>query len=1520
MRLCDIITVSDVRLVIEIDDADRDPKGIAESFIFTEEAEKGLRSILKRIDEGKGCGAFIKGNFGSGKSHFLSFLYLILKNKDHPVINDYGHLKRIRLNLIKIPLVRYPASLSLEKILLQYLNCNEDVKDREALFKGLLSEPTVILIDELSEFLRSKESPPHFYEDVRFLQFLGEFAMRHPLWIIASLQEWIEETGHISSNMFNRIKDRYPLKINLSASHIEELIDRRLIIKKDNSSGVIRSVFDELKRFYPSLELKLDKFRKTYPLHPFTTRFLSGLTTVFSQHRGIIQFVQSEVKKRLYEPCDMLITPDAIFDHFEDRIREIQEFSPFVRTVYDYYRSNIDSIFNNPLQRETALSAIKVMILTELSPLEKRKTAKDIAEILLKKISTLTEGINYDYIKNGILEPLVAHQMYIMKEDDRYFVDASVDEGIKIKARIKAIRERFLDKDYLFSQCADLVSLPYLPLHDVKNGRRYRFNWLNSMRDCIVVLLKEVNMDDIERFLEAIKNRVDGYLVLLTPYSKTIPSPNIFTLSPLMHLIIFWQPRRFTDEETLFLEEYIAKKMLIDEFPSLKDELKRDEPLFRDIITKVYFEGSAFPLGRKEIEMKDIGYLPMEKLLTHLFDPSMREVYPDYQRIMPMVSLYSSHHISSLFNHFIRLGRITVEDAERRGIAAFIRGIMEPLSIVTKKGNSYTLSIAPDNEIISFIFEFISHEHNLHALILNLKRSSWGLIDEQINLILGSLMASGYIIPYRGHEIYELKEITQLSSGEITSIKPGRTIDHSLISAIPKGRFIWGDIESSPTPATQKLMWKEAAHFIRRYRGTLDEVRSLINRYREYSIFKLLNIDTSLLNRLTHFVQSTGLNLSPQEGIERVLIFLRDNPDIEDDLSYIERLHKFLSEEFQLVNKYYLYLTHPSLMVKDELLVHKQDLISRIDKFLKELSEFDEIRNEWERFYDSFSSVYKNEHDRYYESPVFILKREFENRETTRVLKKIAHIISSITFDGEWWDIKKHLDKLPERCNADLNHELFLNPVCRCGFGLGMQPPVVDIDLSRLCEDGIRNFIKVIQSPENREKIDSTITGLHLSRKVDIAERLFKLLNIKPDKTSMNMIIPLLDIETLQEIENAFKGRWKIKEVMADELFNRISGRRFRYDELKNILLEWIGSEESSIIHVRGKDSSSDIIREELERYGTEGKKIYMDLLNTSVPVDEQDIVEVLDRIEIRGFTEEELLQLLRGERYDHMKRRIRDELFERAWNSAIPHGVLNTDDEGIRDIMKALNLIKKSGRFNGVHLYTEIIVPLSLLTEKLLYENINDRLFTHALLERLSLKVESLLTEYEKRPDRYDGTKDIYVLKEILMGHVVIMDGLRYDLYLILRDVMIEAGWKIKEYPLRIDMPSTTSKFRELLGIDEETGTLNGKSYSLIKMTEKDVGKRNLRKHLKELYDVKFFHFNFIDTMLHGSTLDLYPLYNIIKREFTAGIIPILKEIGSFYLVSDHGFNDTKDLKNRYRHGGGSVWETILPVAETRL
>jgi hypothetical protein len=1531
-RLRDIIDIPEIKPVIELDDADTIPNAITSSFVLTREVEEGLRIILTRINARKGCGVFLKGNYGSGKSHFLSYLFLLLKEGRKPLLADFPEITVGNINPVKISLVKYSASLPLQQIVLDSCGYTGGGANRQEQFREIVSRPTVILIDELSEFLRAKPAAPAFYEDIRFLQFLGEFSFHHPLWVIASLQEWIEETGHISSNIFNRIKDRYPVRVNLSSSHIEDIIDQRIVIKKEGAEGIIRNIFDELKHYYPALHLRFEDFRKTYPLHPFTARYLSGLTPIFSQHRGVIQFVFSEVKKSFDDSPSTLITPEAIFDHFEERIREIPEYSPLARVIYDYYRGNIGMILSQTVQQEMALAVIKIMALTEISPFEKRKSAREIAELLLKKVSTLTSQINYDYIKSAILDPLVAHQMYVNREGEHYFLDTTVDEGMRARGKIKAVRERFADRNVLFAELCGLITLPYLPLRDIREGKKYRFTWHNSLRECVVLTASphSLKREGMENMIEGIQKRLDGFLVILSPFAENIgiEAWKDANASPFLAAVVFWVPRLPNDDETAFIEEFVAKKMLAGEFPALGGDLRRDEAEFREIVTRVYFDGEIiYGSGKRVDAIRDIGYLPIERLLSHLFDYSLSELYPNHARIMPRVDYISSQHLHALFQDFIRQGKITIEEAEKKGIVPYINALPDPLGIVAKRGGSFLVSLDPANELVSHILTISSRTEGVAHIRAALKKGKWGMTDDQINLVLAAFITSGHLIPYGRDEMVELKELSQLSSGEIFKLKQGKTLPAELLAFIPAGRFIWGEVEDIPTPITQKLMWKHATDLVRRGRRLVENINVFMNRYKDYSLFKKAAIDSSLLNRLSMFFHSLTLSQPPAEGLERFLSYLKEMPAMDGEIDYVERLSLFLSDQFQVLNKYWLYLFQPALKLPPDLREKRDVLVAHIEDFLRAYTgEFDGIKEQWEDFFDEYARAYKEGHDTYYRASVFVQRKTVYELAEAKALKRIATLVGSVTFPGEWWELKRDIDRLPEACRHDVNSELFLNPACGCGFTIGDTPPEFEADFIGSCRTGLRNFLVALTTAENREKLDSFALSLNDAGRQEIAVRFISLINLDAGKVNISLMLPLLTDDVLTAIGKALKGRWKVRELDIADFIGKIKGKRFRHEELKRLFLSWIGNDEDSIIHVREEHNAETVaLRESLCRYGAQGEALFRTLMESDHSRKYDDLedalkkeggLHALDSIRWSSYTDTELLDFLKKERIGYLKKKIRKEVFQQLSGKIVtPAVIASVDDKPLAELLSIAGIYAERERYRGVEVFTRVIAPLTCRIAALRYENIDEVLIDEAVIDDLEKNYREFLASYEKRSDRFQGALNIAAVCERIKDIVVVLDGLRYDLWLILKEVLESEGRKFREHPFVIPLPTSTSHFRTLLGIEEE-GKSDGR-ISLLKWSERGFHTREINRFLKGSAETKVIHFNFIDAKVHNSTLDIYPLYLNIKSEFIHGIVPILTSLPRFILIADHGFIDTGRMKERYTHGGNTIWETVLPFVE---
>jgi len=319
---------------------------------------KNLEMILTSLSRGEGKGIFLKGHYGSGKSHFLSILSILLRSPDclNVLIGQEPSLERFRNALqskrflvVEISLIQHRGTEFLEDIFLKGIFQELSVRLGKTFEGGDSRQETfleikralnrigisgvVLLVDELSEFLRSKTDAHAYNEDIRFLQYLGEEAPSFPLWIISSLQEWIEETGEIAQDTFNKIKDRYPIRIGLGRAHIEEFVSHRLIRHREGSEGEIRKIFNSIRRYFPLFPVEENRFLKLYPVHPATITLLDYLKPLFSEHRGIVDFIHYRLKSDeergipsfLERPAHELLSPSMIFDHFIHRIREVAE-------------------------------------------------------------------------------------------------------------------------------------------------------------------------------------------------------------------------------------------------------------------------------------------------------------------------------------------------------------------------------------------------------------------------------------------------------------------------------------------------------------------------------------------------------------------------------------------------------------------------------------------------------------------------------------------------------------------------------------------------------------------------------------------------------------------------------------------------------------------------------------------------------------------------------------------------------------------------------------------------------------------------------------------------------------------------------------------------------------------------------------------------------------------------------------------------------------------------------------------
>ena len=203
-KIKDVIEVPPVKTVIELATV-RDSEGedadqlneLLETFVVTDDIERNLRVVLDMVANhpGEGMGFFLTGNFGSGKSHFLSVLSLLLQYpwawkyivSQSENLSQYESKLRDRKFLVaQVPLLEYRKTDALEDV---FWNSLEDTlaSSRHRIFVPLA---------QASYFLQQFEKyimPAHSREVNTFIQ--GKLSSRYTWSTLRTMQSCLRRNS-----------------------------------------------------------------------------------------------------------------------------------------------------------------------------------------------------------------------------------------------------------------------------------------------------------------------------------------------------------------------------------------------------------------------------------------------------------------------------------------------------------------------------------------------------------------------------------------------------------------------------------------------------------------------------------------------------------------------------------------------------------------------------------------------------------------------------------------------------------------------------------------------------------------------------------------------------------------------------------------------------------------------------------------------------------------------------------------------------------------------------------------------------------------------------------------------------------------------------------------------------------------------------------------------------------------------------------------------------------------------------
>jgi len=1240
LKIGDLIEVPEIKTVIQLKDLRESNlrQMILDSFVVTAEVSKSLEMIFASLARSEGRGAFLKGHFGSGKSHFLSMLSLLLRYPESwaALVGQQSSLESFRKDLearkylvVEISLIQHRGTEFLEDIFLREIfrelsaqmghpfegreSRQETFEEIRRTMRGLGFSGMVLLVDELSEFLRSKTDAHAYNEDIRFLQYLGEEASLFPLWIVASLQEWIEETGEINQDTFNKIKDRYPVRISLGRSHIEELVSHRLIRHREGTDEEIRKIFRSLRRYFPSFPVEESRFVRLYPVHPATIALLDRLRPLFSEHRGIVDFIHYRLKgdtgrripSFLEKPAQELLGPPAIFDHFLHRIREMAETQPFVEKGFEYFQDEIPQIFKDPDQQKVALEAVKLLVLFAISPVKTRYTARHMAEMILFKVTDLEADINYQYCRD-ILERLGKESSYIVvtpgKEplDDQFTLDLRVDITALIRRRIRqGVTEIFPGDRRLFDRLLPFADSPHLPFAGWAEQRQQRVSvpWEYTRRGGIILLrqIDEIPLTQAEGLAEEWKRIEDDFFLIVGTtqgIDRQYEHLRQTLLPPLKEkypgTFLFWVPASLEEGEEEGLKELLAILLLLDRYreePSEGGQRAKDylQHLLNDgrkrlgeILTRAYFHGLLL-WDDRQVELSSYGYLTQEKFLEEFIPPLLSRRFPKHNRVHPYMEALSPTTIPALLKDFFATGILEVDEHSKFGLRTVLDGLLKPMGLVRKKANQYFLHVDPrTNELAE---HFLSHLEKAplspETLYWTLRKGDYGLMKNPFEVLVLALIFSGNIVAYQGQKKRGLEDISRSGLQGITAIGRGEILSDDLRQAIPQHPLIPDKFRKGIfTLPSQEALWNEIKA---RKEIETESLRNLLQRLGWASSFQAFkNLPWQSFRRdaedLLAQWEEVKVSFSAREGLERFLSAAPDEPFLQEKLRRLDQLKDFFDHAERILFVYQ-YVSDPRLSLPDHpdyqaLSEERKDLLRFFEagNISIDREEMETVLKRFQDFREKYIRVYLETHRRVKSGDQFAPYEKVRQSRRYVLLSKLDQL-EIISVHHNRGSVDRSLTSvLMQQCNVSSPESLQSNPLCACGFIPGKEvtfPPVREIE--EAIDLGIRETVEALSSPTYQEKLLPYLSGLEAVGENEKASAIRRLLSLSMTGDDfLTKLEEALTPLTIRGINEAFSGRVVVVARDLDQLYGALIHRKYTLPQVQKILREWLREGEIS--------------------------------------------------------------------------------------------------------------------------------------------------------------------------------------------------------------------------------------------------------------------------------------------------------------------------------------------------------------------
>ena len=1209
--IAELVDVADVDTVVRLDGR----PGRLSELVLTGDVAGAFAAVLAARTGDAGAAFFLVGHFGSGKSHLLAALAELGGDEDAAVAGWTADLRQAAARarpalVVAVPLVEHRAAAQLEDLVLRSAwaalgrPAPTPGTDRRAAWDDVLDAAgtgaMVVLLDELSEFLRAKQGPA-LVEDLRFLQFLGEWARESPVVVVAALQESIEEVANVSQRELARIRDRYRT-LGLSMRHVEDLVRGRLVRLRPGSDEWVERAHRELESAFPGWGVSLDRLHRCYPLHPATLSVLEGLRFLFSQQRGVVDFICRQLRgdaaadippwqQRGYRD---LVTPDRVYDHFRARLHERVETRRMAETVVAYYERAVEEILDGPADRELALRAVKLLCLLTASPVERPRSAHELADLLLTRISALDPSANVTYLERAVLEPLVARGAYIVGRAGAprvYAIELEADAAEVALSRQAQARAELAPGDRrVLRTLVELGSSATLPLQllgDVGPSRR-EILWHNTLRSVLVVPARvaELGEGEVSRLVDQARSLgAAGCVVVAEPElddGSLLEQARALAASSAR--VAIWVPLPLSAApgavdaaielhcRRLVLEQ--AKAEGRTEEGGLVDFLERsssgDEARAREVLQHAYFSGTvASGPSAATVDLPSLAGLSFDRLLLSLADPLLSRLHPLHREVAPRGELVGERVLRQLVTEALAQPRIGAAAAGRGQLRSLLDGYLVPLGLVRRRADAYLLSPDPvRSPAVAELLRLVPDADAVPApeIVLALGDGPVGLTEPEALLVLNACVQAGLLEVHRGR-----RQVSEpfLAVTPADRVRAAELLEPAARAAMAGLGPVVGQGPWEPWNASlQRAAWERARAWLEARGEDVAQVRAGLEAMTDNALLAGVATDAvhADLVRVEALLAAVDAGLSSVPGLRQLVASVADAEAIVLAARRVAAVARFFREELGKVEQAASYLTHPQLELPDDAsrLRTLRDEACRLVEDVLGLGAEDRTRELVtldQEFRRAYFAAYKEAHDLYYSGPAAREAAALRSTGAYRALAALGDVGVAAVADD-----RVKVDRLlaaaaPLPCDRRLDLELSWKPRCSCGFALGQEPPVVDLGMVAAAADrGVRQYLGELQRPEQRDALERALDHLSQLGRDEVAADLRAFLGqvAAPAKADPVAVAHLLGGPVGAVVRDVLSGGRLVVHRDLAALREDLAGRRFPKRRLLELLAAWV--------------------------------------------------------------------------------------------------------------------------------------------------------------------------------------------------------------------------------------------------------------------------------------------------------------------------------------------------------------------------